>query len=442
MKNNYDVVIVGTGAGGCFTALHFPEDKNILMVTKSELEESDSFLAQGGICVLKDKDDFESFLEDTLEAGHYKNSEDAVKLMINSSRNIINELIDFGVDFTNKDGELLYTREGAHSKPRILYHKDVTGKEITEKLLKKVRERKNITILTKIMMVDIISENNICGGVVLKDEQGKIFPVYSEYTVLATGGLGGIYENSTNFPHLTGDALGIAIKNDIKLKDISYIQIHPTTLYSEKHERKFLISESVRGEGAFLYDKEYNRFADELIPRDKLTKKILEQMEKDGTNHVWLDMRPVIKKGIDIKKRFPNIVKKCLEEGYDVEKECIPVVPAQHYFMGGIEVDLNSRTSMKNLYAVGETSCNGVHGANRLASNSLLETLVFGKRAAEDVCSQKNESVLEKFEFNEKKYKDTDKLIREYKEIILEEIEKDKIQRRKIYEYDNNKIKC
>lgn len=431
MKNNYDVVIVGTGAGGCFTALHFPEDKNILMVTKSELEESDSFLAQGGICVLKDKDDFESFLEDTLEAGHYKNSEDAVKLMINSSRNIINELIDFGVDFTNKDGELLYTREGAHSKPRILYHKDVTGKEITEKLLKKVRERKNITILTKIMMVDIISENNICGGVVLKDEQGKIFPVYSEYTVLATGGLGGIYENSTNFPHLTGDALGIAIKNDIKLKDISYIQIHPTTLYSEKHERKFLISESVRGEGAFLYDKEYNRFADELIPRDKLTKKILEQMEKDGTNHVWLDMKPVIKKGIDIKKRFPNIVKKCLEEGYDVEKECIPVVPAQHYFMGGIEVDLNSRASMKNLYAVGETSCNGVHGANRLASNSLLETLVFGKRAAEDVCSQKNELVLEKFEFNEKKYKDTDKLIREYKEIIFEEIEKDKIQKEK-----------
>lgn len=431
MKNNYDVVIVGTGAGGCFTALHFPEDKNILMVTKSELEESDSFLAQGGICVLKDKDDFESFLEDTLKAGHYKNSEDAVKLMINSSRNIINELIDFGVDFTNKDGELLYTREGAHSKPRILYHKDVTGKEITEKLLKKVRERKNITILTKIMMVDIISENNICGGVVLKDEQGKIFPVYSEYTVLATGGLGGIYENSTNFPHLTGDALGIAIKNDIKLKDISYIQIHPTTLYSEKHERKFLISESVRGEGAFLYNKEYNRFANELIPRDKLTKKILEQMEKDGTNYVWLDMRPVIKKGIDIKKRFPNIVKKCLEEGYDVEKECIPVVPAQHYFMGGIEVDLNSRTSMKNLYAVGETSCNGVHGANRLASNSLLETLVFGKRAAEDVCSQKKESVLEKFEFNEKKYKDTDKLIREYKEIIFEEIEKDKIQKEK-----------
>lgn len=431
MKNNYDVVIVGTGAGGCFTVLHFPENKNILMVTKSELEESDSFLAQGGICVLRDDNDFESFLEDTLKAGHYKNNEEAVKLMINSSRNIINELINFGVDFTNKDGELLYTREGAHSKPRILYHKDVTGKEITEKLLKKVRERKNITILVKTTMIDIISKNNICGGIILKDEQGKIFPVYSDYTILATGGLGGIYENSTNFPHLTGDSLGIAIKNNIKLKDISYIQVHPTTLYSEKHERKFLISESVRGEGAFLYDREYNRFADELIPRDKLTKKILEQMKKDRTSHVWLDMRPIIEKGIDLKKRFPNIVKKCLEEGYDVTKECIPVVPAQHYFMGGIEVDLKSRTSMKNLYAVGETSCNGIHGANRLASNSLLETLVFGKSAAEDICSQKDKPILEKIKFNKEEYKDADKLTKEYKNMILKEIEKDKIQKEK-----------
>ena len=247
MKDDYDVIIVGTGAGGCFTALHFPESKKILMVTKSELEDSDSFLAQGGICVLKDKEDFESFLEDTLKAGHYKNNREAVKLMINSSGNIIKELVDLGVDFANKDGEFLYTREGAHSKPRILYHEDITGKEITEKLLKKVKKRKNITLLTETMMIDIISKNNIFGGVVLRDKQGKIFPVYSKNTVLATGGLGGIYKNSTNFPHLTGDSLGIAVKNNIKLKDISYIQIHPTTLYSEKHERKFLISESVRG---------------------------------------------------------------------------------------------------------------------------------------------------------------------------------------------------
>lgn len=432
MKDDYDVIIVGTGAGGCFTALHFPESKKILMVTKSELEDSDSFLAQGGICVLKDKEDFESFLEDTLKAGHYKNNREAVKLMINSSGNIIKELVDLGVDFANKDGEFLYTREGAHSKPRILYHEDITGKEITEKLLKKVKKRKNITLLTETMMIDIISKNNICGGVVLRDKQGKIFPVYSKNTVLATGGLGGIYKNSTNFPHLTGDSLGIAVKNNIKLKDISYIQIHPTTLYSEKHERKFLISESVRGEGALLYDKDFNRFTDELIPRDKLTEKISEQMKKDGTKYVWLDMRPIIKKGIDIRKRFPNIIKKCLEEGFDPTKECIPVVPAQHYFMGGIEVNLNSKTSMENLYAVGETSCNGVHGANRLASNSLLETLVFGKRAAEDICFHQDKTAFKKLEFCIEKYKDVDNLLKEYKSIIFEEIEKDKYQKEKI----------
>lgn len=282
------------------------------------------------------------------------------------------------------------------------------------------------------MMIDIISKNNICGGVVLRDKQGKIFPVYSKNTVLATGGLGGIYKNSTNFPHLTGDSLGIAVKNNIKLKDISYIQIHPTTLYSEKHERKFLISESVRGEGALLYDKDFNRFTDELIPRDKLTEKISEQMKKDGTKYVWLDMRPIIKKGIDIRKRFPNIIKKCLEEGFDPTKECIPVVPAQHYFMGGIEVNLNSKTSMENLYAVGETSCNGVHGANRLASNSLLETLVFGKRAAEDICFHQDKTAFRKLEFCIEKYKDVDNLLKEYKNIIFEEIEKDKYQKEKI----------
>ena len=431
MKKKYDVVIVGTGAGGCFTALHLPEDKNILMITKSELEESDSFLAQGGICVLRDNDDFESFFEDTLKAGHYKNKEESVKLMINSSRTIINELIDLGIDFAKEEGNLLYTREGAHSKSRILYHDDITGKEITEKLIKKVKERANITILTKTTMLDIISKNNICRGIILKNNQEEIYSVHSDYVILATGGIGGIYKNSTNFPHLTGDSLAIAIKNNIKLKDISYIQIHPTTLYSEKHERKFLISESVRGEGAFLYDKNYNRFADELIPRDKLTEKILQQMKKDNTKHVWLDMRPIIDKGIDIKKRFPNIIKKCFEEGFDVTKECIPVVPAQHYFMGGIEVNLNSKTSMENLYAVGETSCNGVHGANRLASNSLLETLVFGKRAAQEICLQKNIIPSENFEFHIEKYNNLDRLFEEYKKTILEEIEKDKVQKEK-----------
>ncbi|WP_300344717.1 L-aspartate oxidase [Fusobacterium sp.] len=425
---NYDVIIVGTGVGGCFTALHLPEDKKVLMITKSQLEESDSFLAQGGICVLRDENDFDSFFEDTLRAGHYKNKKESVEIMINSSRETIDELIKFGVDFENKDGELLYTREGAHSKPRILYHEDVTGKEITQKLLAQVKKRKNIEILEYTTMVDIITKENKCIGVVIKKDE-EITPVFAENIVLATGGIGGIYENSTNFPHLTGDSLAICKNHGVKLKDISYIQIHPTSLYSKKPGRKFLVSESVRGEGALLYDKNFERFTDELIPRDKLTEKINAQMKKDNTNFVWLDMREIIKKGIDIEKRFPNIIKKCREEGYEPTKECIPVVPAQHYFMGGIDVDSNSQTSMKNLYAVGETSCNGVHGANRLASNSLLESLVFAKRVADHINSknEKNEMAVEEIDLE--KYKNLTKLFQDYKNLIFKEIEEDKIRK-------------
>ena len=427
MEKRYDVIIAGTGVAGCFAALHLPENMKVLMITKGELEESDSFLAQGGICVLRDENDFDSFFEDTMKAGHYKNKKSSVELMINSSRDVINQLLDFNVDFAKENGTLLYTREGAHSKPRILYHDDITGQEITEKLLAAVKERKNIEIKEKTTMIDLIANNNKCYGLIIKEESQDISPVFSDTVILATGGLGGIYENSTNFPHLTGDALAIAEKNGVKLKDVSYIQIHPTTLYSLKKGRRFLVSESVRGEGALLYDKNYERFTDELIPRDKLTEKILAQMKKDNTNHVWLDMRPIIEEGIDIKKRFPNIVKKCIEEGYNPEKECIPVVPAQHYFMGGIDVDENSMTSMENLYAAGETSCNGVHGANRLASNSLLESLVFGEIAAKHICSKENKDFnISSIKVDLEKYKDTEKLFEEYKNIILKEIEKDR----------------
>ena len=427
MEKRYDVIIAGTGVAGCFAALHLPENMKVLMITKGELEESDSFLAQGGICVLRDENDFDSFFEDTMKAGHYKNKKSSVELMINSSRDVINQLLDFNVDFAKENGTLLYTREGAHSKPRILYHDDITGQEITEKLLAAVKERKNIEIKEKTTMIDLIANNNKCYGLIIKEESQDITPVFSDNVILATGGLGGIYENSTNFPHLTGDALAIAEKNGVKLKDVSYIQIHPTTLYSLKKGRRFLVSESVRGEGALLYDKSYERFTDELIPRDKLTEKILAQMKKDNTNHVWLDMRPIIEEGIDIKKRFPNIVKKCIEEGYNPEKECIPVVPAQHYFMGGIDVDENSMTSMENLYAAGETSCNGVHGANRLASNSLLESLIFGEIAAKHICSKENKDFnISSIKVDLEKYKDTEKLFEEYKDIILKEIEKDR----------------
>ena len=381
-KNNLqaDVVIVGTGVGGCFSALNLSEDLSIIMITKSDLESSDSFLAQGGICVLHDDDDYDSYFEDTMRAGHYENRKESVDIMIRGSQDVIHDLIGYGVDFAKEDGKLLYTREGAHSRPRILFHEDITGKEITSKLLAQIKTRKNIQIMEYTTMTDILISKGACAGIEAETSDHKKIYIHADQTIFASGGIGGRYKHSTNFPHLTGDAIDIAKKHGIRLEHLDYVQIHPTTLYSKKPGRRFLISESVRGEGAVLYNKNKERFVDELLPRDVVTKAIREEMKKDGTDYVWLSMEHIPKE--TILNHFPNIYEHCLEEGYDVTKECIPVVPAQHYFMGGIWVDSDSRTSMEHLYAVGETSCNGVHGANRLASNSLLESLVFAKRAA------------------------------------------------------------
>ena len=382
-----DVVIVGTGVGGCFSALNLSEDLSIIMITKSDLESSDSFLAQGGICVLHDDDDYDSYFEDTMRAGHYENRKESVDIMIRGSQDVIHDLIGYGVDFAKEDGKLLYTREGAHSRPRILFHEDITGKEITSKLLAQIKTRKNIQIMEYTTMTDILISQGACAGIEAETSDHKKIYIHADQTIFASGGIGGRYKHSTNFPHLTGDAIDIAKKHGIRLEHLDYVQIHPTTLYSKKPGRRFLISESVRGEGALLYDKNGNRFIDELLPRDVVTKAIQEQMKKDGTDHVWLSLEKIPKE--IILSHFPNIYQHCLEEGYDATKEWIPVVPAQHYFMGGIWVDSDSHTSMPNLYAVGETSCNGVHGKNRLASNSLLESLVFAKRAARKIMSEK-----------------------------------------------------
>lgn len=382
MELQADVVIVGTGVAGLFAALSLPREKKIMMLTKSDAESSDSFLAQGGICVMRDENDYDDFMEDTMKAGHYENRKESVDIMIKGSREVIDDLIAYGVEFDRKNGELAYTKEGAHSKPRILFHKDITGKEITSKLLDRVRELENVVIYEYTTMTDIIEEQGECVGVRAENEKGSL-EIFAKDTIWATGGIGGRYTHSTNYPHLTGDALEIAKKHGIRLEHLDYVQIHPTTLYSKKPGRRFLISESVRGEGAVLYNKDKERFVNELLPRDVVSKAIHEQMEKDGTDHVWLSMEHIPNEMI--LEHFPNIYKRCLEEGYDVMKECIPVVPAQHYFMGGVWVDSDSHTSMGHLYAAGETSCNGVHGKNRLASNSLLESIVFAKRAAKKI---------------------------------------------------------
>ena len=421
MKQDIDVIIVGTGAAGLFCALQFPKESRILMITKENVEQSDSFLAQGGICVLKDEDDYDAYFEDTMRAGHYENNKDSVDLMIRKSPEIIDELIQYGVDFEKENGELAYTREGAHSTSRILYHEDLTGKEISTKLWNRVEERGNIQIKEYTTMIDLICQDNACYGVVVKDQQDQVHAITANYVILACGGVGGLFEHSTNFPHLTGDALAISLKHNIALKDVNYIQIHPTTLYSKKQGRRFLISESVRGEGAKLYDKNMERFVDELLPRDLLTAEIRKQMAKDNTEFVWLSM---VDMGAEaIKKRFPNIYQRCLEEGYDPTKECIPVTPAQHYFMGGVKVDLDSKTSMEHLYAIGENSCNGVHGANRLASNSLLESLVFAKAAANQIM-EKNEVLHMNQEIELEQYKNFEQLEEEYKNMVLKEMER------------------
>ena len=382
MELQADVVIVGTGVAGLFAALSLPREKKIIMLTKSDAESNDSFLAQGGICVMRDENDYDDFMEDTMKAGHYENRKESVDIMIKGSREVIDDLIAYGVEFDRKNGELAYTKEGAHSKPRILFHKDITGKEITSKLLDRIRELENVVIYEYTTMTDIIEEQGECVGVRAENEKGAL-EIFAKDTIWATGGIGGRYRHSTNYPHLTGDALEIAKKHGIRLEHLDYVQIHPTTLYSKKPGRRFLISESVRGEGAVLYNKDKERFVNELLPRDVVSKAIHEQMEKDGTDHVWLSMEHIPNEMI--LEHFPNIYKRCLEEGYDVMKECIPVVPAQHYFMGGVWVDSDSHTSMGHLYAAGETSCNGVHGKNRLASNSLLESIVFAKRAAKKI---------------------------------------------------------
>ena len=325
-----------------------------------------------------------------MRAGHYENNKESVDLMIRNSRDIINHLMRLGVEFEkDENGELRYTREGGHGKPRICFHEDVTGKEITTVLQHKVKAMPNVTIMEHTCMCDIIEEDGKCVGMIAKNKDGETLHIHALYTVMATGGIGGLYEHSTNYPSLTGDALDICRKHGIQLDHLDYVQIHPTSLFTRKKGRSFLISESARGDGAVLLNGKHERFVDELLPRDKVTQAILKEMEKEGSEHVWLDFAAVPK--ATILSHFPNIYKTCLEEGYDITKQPIPVVPAQNYFMGGVHVDHHSETTMPCLYAIGETSCNGVHGKNRLASNSLLESLVFAKEAAENMMRAEKE---------------------------------------------------
>ena len=400
-----DVVIAGCGVAGLYAALNLPTTTRVVMLSKGDVDECDSMLAQGGICVLPEAGDYDAFFADTMHAGHDENRRESVDIMIRSSHSVIDDLIAMGVDFERKaDGSLDFTREGAHSRPRICFHADITGKEITTKLLAAVRRLPNVQILEHMAMTDILTGERdgktVCTGVIavpvaeaestrpadeLDGEAGSCgaaapFEIHARRTLWATGGIGGMYDHSTNYPQLTGDACYIAQEHGIKLEHLDYVQIHPTGLFSPQPGRTFLISESCRGEGAVLLDQAGERFTDELQPRDVVAAAIKDQMKKDGAEHEWLSFAPVDRD--TVRNHFANIRERCLEDGRDILDEPIPVVPTQHYFMGGVWVDKDGRTSMPELYSAGETACNGVHGKNRLASNSLLESLVWGRRAA------------------------------------------------------------
>lgn len=409
----YDILIVGSGLAGVSTALELSKNYKVGLVTKKKLADSNSYLAQGGINVLKDESDRKTFIKDTLKAGHYKNSLQAVEMMVDKSQDAIKFLIDLGVEFTKKDGKLEYGQEGGHSIARGLHIDDEIGKGILDVLYEKVKSRSNIDIFEDTSIVDIIVNNGKCYGARSSDE---VF--VSSNVVLATGGLGGIFKKSTNFPHICGDGYAMAIKNGVKLKDISYIQFHPTSLYEEDVERQFLISESVRGEGAQLLNHKSERFTDEMKPRDIVAKAILKEMEKEGADFEYLSMKLLGEDKIPI--RFPMIFKELKNRGIDARYDNIPIVPCQHYTMGGIECDINGKTNLQGLFAVGEAGNVGIHGSNRLACNSLLECVVFGRILADYL----NEN---KFEDKEIDFKITDEKIDKEKasEIIFERIRED-----------------
>lgn len=422
--NIYDVIIVGTGVSGFHCALHLDSSLNVLILSKGSANENNTYLAQGGISTARDENDINLFVQDTLKSGQYHNNIQSVKTLVNESFNAIEYLLKIGMPLDkDKNSQINYTKEGAHSINRIVHVKDETGRYLWESLSKEIKKRKNITILEHSLLVDIIQESNTCYGCIIKNQESP-FPetFFSKCLVLATGGIGGIFKNSTNQKILTGDSLAIALKNNISLKDLEFIQIHPTGLYDNNYYgRRFLISESLRGEGGILLNEKGNRFVNELLPRDIVTTAILKEINQSRLPYVFLDISFLEKDFI--LKRFPLIYRKCAQIGIDITKDPMLVIPSQHYHMGGIEVDLDSKTSMTNLYAVGETSCTGIHGKNRLASNSLLEGLVFSNRAAQSINrSIKSIKVKEiTFDYKNFNYKNVHN---KYKKILINEIQR------------------
>jgi L-aspartate oxidase len=399
-----DFLVIGSGIAGLTFALQVAEAGRVVIITKKEKADSNTNLAQGGIATVTAPDDsFYLHIKDTLECGVGLCHEDAVEILVKEGPERLKQLIEFGVQFTQEEGRLQLGREGGHSRNRIVHAKDLTGREIERALLSRISEHPNITVFENHISIELITEHHLgknalrdksvspihCWGVYALDvEQNRVKQFLAKCTLLSTGGLGQVYRHTTNPLIATGDGFAMAYRAGAVLANMEFVQFHPTTLF-DSGSPAFLISEAVRGFGAILTTKSGQEFMQKhdnrgsLAPRDVVARAIDTELKKRGDEHVFLDLRHL--DANKVKERFPNIYSTCLTQfKLDITREPIPVVPAAHYSCGGVVVDLWGRTSIQNLYACGEVSMTGVHGANRLASNSLLEALVFSHRASLD----------------------------------------------------------
>ncbi|MBM7614675.1 L-aspartate oxidase [Alkaliphilus hydrothermalis] len=387
IEEDYDVIILGTGIAGLFTALNIDHRFRVLLVTKTTMGINNSSLAQGGIATSKDA---KIHYEDTIHAGVNHNNKEAVEILTTESEEAIEKLMGYGVNFDRDEkGNLLYTREGGHKQQNILHVKDETGKEISNTLVKAVMSRENIVIKEDTFILDVLTSQEAVKGVMALNPNGEYSVFTGKAVIIVTGGVGQLYGKTTNEKVTTADGIAMAYRAGAKVKDMEFIQFHPTAFYEPNSQQRFLISEAVRGEGAILRNVDGEAFMEkyhemkDLAPRDIVARALFKEMTKSNSDHVYLDITHLEKDYV--KNRFPMIYSKCMSLGIDMTKDWIPVAPAEHYIMGGISTDLYGRTNIKNLYACGECACTGVHGANRLASNSLLEGTVFANRVARDI---------------------------------------------------------
>lgn len=386
-----DVLIIGSGVAGLSAAMQAAKHGSVLVVTKDKIDENNTTYAQGGIAVvLSDKDSVVRHTKDTLSAGQGLCNAATVKIIVSEGSKRVNELIEWGAEFDREDDKLIFTQEGGHCFPRIIRAQgDSTGREVEHTIIRVVKENKNIKIFEHTFAIDLIIKDSICHGAVVWHAKKGNTLIWAKQTILATGGCGQVYRETTNPDVATGDGLAMAYRAGAALQDMEFVQFHPTTLYIAGAVR-FLITETVRGEGGILRNKKGERFMPnyhpqaELAPRDVVSQSILKEMQKTDHTHVYIDVRHIPRERLYA--RFPKVKEICASFGIDIAKDLIPVRPSAHYMIGGIKVNRFSGTTIKQLYACGEVACTGMHGANRLGSNSLLEGLVTGYTAGADAC--------------------------------------------------------